>query len=619
MSPIFRVFGAPHTFDLYQGKVNEIGYFQNFDNGSKENVKLTIHRMESGKVSYSYLRYNIISGGGRHNSFLGMSIIFNNEYCQDIERIFGLFDTIYDEVILRENGKLLAAVKDDPKAQAKYLVRAFSEVDNEVRLIERNIIVNLEKHFANEILPLDPSFVQSNTSIKLNKEMGNAVFLTALHQCSWVHISPEYKIGDPDSAPSPDFLAGLDRVIDEILKDFPNLSIKVLKERKYIELDKAIKKVDESKIKIEEWLLKQYELSLNESLQKQPELKKRYNELCDIYQKLYDLKGITTEPKDSSVPVPDPETDKNDSGRGQKPPRPTRLWIKYGGGIAAFALIAFSLWHFHPGGDKIPDTNLCDELTEKVESLFAINEFSAALAVCKSDTLSCDAIAGYQQRAKDSLFMRNEYKAAIEEYNKGGLIAGEKGTAQNKAYSNAISKFNQNLLETVARDTVIQRLKIETKVYYEEAIKSSASSNDKKKYAGYIIEELGISDSEIANSVVNTTPVVVGGGGGSTSGGVDGGGAHTSVTITIKDFNGKELQNDIIESATKGAKYTIHMENHKSTDYWAVDNPNIVEIGNATAKDTHIIISKEGTCELQLKDVNHKVIKRKKLEIKNLM
>ena len=64
MNFVFKIFGAPHTFDLYQGSRDEIGYFQIFDNGSKENMKLTIHRMENGKVSYSYLRYNFISGGG---------------------------------------------------------------------------------------------------------------------------------------------------------------------------------------------------------------------------------------------------------------------------------------------------------------------------------------------------------------------------------------------------------------------------------------------------------------------------------------------------------------------------------------------------------------------------
>ena len=68
---VFKIFGAPNTFDLYQGSEGEISYFQNFDNGGKENVKLTVHRMASGKVSYSYLRYNFLSSGGRSNSFFG--------------------------------------------------------------------------------------------------------------------------------------------------------------------------------------------------------------------------------------------------------------------------------------------------------------------------------------------------------------------------------------------------------------------------------------------------------------------------------------------------------------------------------------------------------------------
>ena len=305
---VFKIFGAPTTFDLYQGSGNEISYFQNFDNGSKEKTKLTIHRMASGKVSYSYLRYNFISSGGRPNSFFGMSVLFDKEYCKDIEKIFNLFDTIYKSIIL-ENGILLTELKDNPAAQAKYIVRTFAEADSEVKNVENNILNNLKKHFVNDIVPLDNSFLESNSMVNLNNEMDNAVFVNALRKYSWVNISSEYSKNETP-IPNPEFLADLDGTIEEVLTQMPIISVKALKgvniQR---DINNYIDKTSASLGIIYTWLETEYKLqkgaNLKPYLQKQPELKERHDKLIETQKPLNDLLNavVTTETPPSQLSV----------------------------------------------------------------------------------------------------------------------------------------------------------------------------------------------------------------------------------------------------------------------------------------------------------------------------
>jgi len=289
---VFKIFGAPYTFDLYRGNGSEIGYFQNFDNGGKENTKLTIHRMASGKVSYSYLRYNFISSSGRPNSFFGMSVVFDNEYCKDIQKIFDLFDAIYNGIILK-NGILLTELKGNPTAQAKYLVAKFAEAEGEVKNVENNIINNLKNHFTNDIVPLDNSFLESNSMVKLNDQMGNAAFVGALKKCSWVHISSAYSTNE-EPIPNLEFLAALDETIEEVQKQMPTISVRALKgENIQRDVNNYLGKIDASTKKIFAWLEKEYKLqkgaNLNPCLEKQHDLRERYDKLLEIQKPLYEM------------------------------------------------------------------------------------------------------------------------------------------------------------------------------------------------------------------------------------------------------------------------------------------------------------------------------------------
>lgn len=330
---VFKIFGAPYTFNLYQGNEGEIGYFQNFDNGGKENVKLTIHRMASGKVSYSYLRYNFISSGGRPNSFFGMSVLFDKEYCKDIKKIFELFNVVYNSVILK-NGILLTEIKNDPTVQAKYLVSTFTEADGEVKNIEKNIINNLKNHFAKDILPIDSSFGESNSMVKLNDEMDNAQFVKALRKCSWVHISPEYS-KNAEPIPNPEFSKNIEDTIVEAQEQIPIISVDALKGMHIQkEANNYLGKTNESLEKILTWLRTEYKLQKgadpNSYLQKQPELKKSYDQLLAIQKLLKDLLNhVGTTP---SIQEPEPNVPPGDTPSEppkQNPDRPKPWPIIY--------------------------------------------------------------------------------------------------------------------------------------------------------------------------------------------------------------------------------------------------------------------------------------------------
>ncbi|MDR2684520.1 MAG: hypothetical protein LBB53_03960 [Prevotellaceae bacterium] len=227
MNFIFKIFGAPHIFDLYQGSENEINYFQSFDAGS-ENVKLTVHRMTGGQVSYSYLRYNILSSSGRTGAFFGMSVVFRNgEYCADMESLYNLFDTVYKTIL--QNRILLEEVKGSSEVQAKFLVQKFSDAESEVKRVEGIVCNNLQTNYANDILLIDNAFKNATSGLKrLNINAGNTIFISALRQSMWVSISPEYKEDEVDTL-SPDDIFELKKSVKETRVELTEISNALLK------------------------------------------------------------------------------------------------------------------------------------------------------------------------------------------------------------------------------------------------------------------------------------------------------------------------------------------------------------------------------------------------------
>jgi hypothetical protein len=277
-----KIFGAPYVFDLYQGTETELRYFQTFDTG-KENVKLVVHRREDGQVSYSYLRYKFMTSGRRPGSFFGISVVFNKEYCEDIQNLYKLFDIVYKTI--QENKILFEEIKDNPDIQAKYLIRYFADEEKEVKRIENIIRKNIENHFADDIRPLDdlPSILPKNTKliVMLNDKKGNTVFSKALDKYSWVSISPEYE--DKEILLSLEEIAKLDNTIKDLRERVYNISINALKK---VDVNKNIEDV-RGQIKSCKDGIKQY-------LKIQPELKERDSNLVAVQKWLDELSGIVS-------------------------------------------------------------------------------------------------------------------------------------------------------------------------------------------------------------------------------------------------------------------------------------------------------------------------------------
>ncbi|MDH6303908.1 hypothetical protein M2459_000240 [Parabacteroides sp. PF5-5] len=432
MNFVFKIFGIPHVFDLHQGNEDEKKHFLTFDNGSRENTKLVIHRMENGWVSYSYLRYNFITSDGHDNSWFGMSVMFENAYCRDIENLFELFDTVYKDVILK-NGKLLTTISDDPKAQAKYLVRTFAEANGEVKLIESNIINNLKKYFADDILPLNSSFTPSYASIKLNSKVGNTAFLEALREYSHVSISPEYKNSE-EIIFSPEAIAELDNLIEK---------------------NKKLNNI-------------------------QTQLSKLNDALWDIRKELNASKSVTVSP-----PTVNP------------PPISILLWHKHKLKIIGLAtvlvLLMSGFFIFQPWQDK--NHKQYTTLLKRSDSLLSanplgLNNIDEAIKLYEIAT-TLDVAANNAQdkirHAKQTAIDMLKTKAGTE-FNKGGIgntpkIAGydeavkqlllisEKGYGNADDYSNIIEEYKQGTID-----------------YYFEEVDKDIPIENKKKYLEYILE-----------------------------------------------------------------------------------------------------------------------------------
>lgn len=87
---------------MYGGREDDARYFQTFDDNSKESVKLVVHRKADGKVVYSYLRYNLLTSGGRKNAWFGMAVVFQGQYCRDVLSLYKLLDLAYQQLILKK-------------------------------------------------------------------------------------------------------------------------------------------------------------------------------------------------------------------------------------------------------------------------------------------------------------------------------------------------------------------------------------------------------------------------------------------------------------------------------------------------------------------------------------
>ncbi len=314
MNFVFKIFGAPYTFDIYGSNREDTNYFQLYDDGSNEEVKLTVHRKANGEVCYSYLRYNMISSSGRTGAFFGMAVVFHNEYCRDVENLYKLFDAVYQNIL--ETGILLQKIENSAH-QAKYLIAHFSDAPTEVTRIENIIYNNLQKNYSQDILPINSSFsINSKELIMLpmNKE-ANVSLLTELRKRAWISFSPIYNSQVILSREYINTLKTNTRIIrDKELSEITNLLVRI----NLLSEDKKKEKLPKDiLLQITNWRdsLKETQKTINDYINIQPEpgrsqLEKINNEIIPILESCETnytvVKNIIDKPKSEASKQPEP-------------------------------------------------------------------------------------------------------------------------------------------------------------------------------------------------------------------------------------------------------------------------------------------------------------------------
>lgn len=190
MEFVIKIYGAPYGFDLYEGSEQDLNYFQVFDNGSTEPVKMTVHRLSNNQISYNYLRYGYVTSGGRTGSFFGMSVVFNKSYCADFMRMYQLFEAVYGTIT--KNAILLEEFTSG-QWQAKYKIGKFSEAEDEVRRIYGVLGQNIQGALANDIKPMSfQTSVSGDKELRLPANISNNAVSNAVEKYSVVSISPAF-------------------------------------------------------------------------------------------------------------------------------------------------------------------------------------------------------------------------------------------------------------------------------------------------------------------------------------------------------------------------------------------------------------------------------------------
>ena len=189
-----KIYGAPYSFDLYDGSKDDLNYFQVFDNRrSTEPVKMTIDRLNGHQIVCNYLRYGYITSGGRTGSFFGLSVIFHGEYCSNFTKLYELFEVVYGTIV--KNAVLIEAFPNG-ECQAKYKISQFADAKGEVERVKGILAQNIQGRLANDIKPMSfsaPSY--EDRELRLSTNTSNDIITNALSKYATVSISPSYSGG----------------------------------------------------------------------------------------------------------------------------------------------------------------------------------------------------------------------------------------------------------------------------------------------------------------------------------------------------------------------------------------------------------------------------------------
>lgn len=307
--PSFYIFGVPNGFDILDGDINTTSYFQSYYNPSKENTKFSIHRNTGdGGITYAYLKYNLSSGKGREGSFFGMALSFSEKaFCTDILKLYRLFDTIYEKVILADR-EILKPTDGTSYIQAKYTITRFSEKKEYImQRVLSNLLTNLEK-FADTFV--DCSYTSENPDIGKRvplDQANNNELLALVQEYNHVSISPDWPVGGGPEPPT-------DTIPPELLWSW-NQKIK----ERSLYVNKCYR--DLSQVKLSE--VKKNYAQINqicESLKTHPYPKGTDSAVLDCYDETY--REYRTLKKDYSSLILKVEEEQGGGGSGTPPPPP---------------------------------------------------------------------------------------------------------------------------------------------------------------------------------------------------------------------------------------------------------------------------------------------------------
>lgn len=187
-----KIYGAPYSFDLYDGSKDDLNYFQVFDNRrSNEPVKMTIDRLNSHLIVYNYLRYGYVTSGGRPGSFFGLSVIFHGEYCSNFTKLYELFEVVYGTIV-----KNAVLIDTSPNGEATYKISQFADAKGEVERVKGILAQNIQGRLGNDIKPMSfsaPSY--EDRELRLSTNTSNDIITNALSKYATVSISPSYISG----------------------------------------------------------------------------------------------------------------------------------------------------------------------------------------------------------------------------------------------------------------------------------------------------------------------------------------------------------------------------------------------------------------------------------------
>lgn len=175
------IYGSPSGYNQYPADSNS-DLFQDLAQNKTTESQLTVCR-KGQLVYYSYMR----SLQEKSNNYLGFCLIFNGVYCQNSQKLFELFDSAFDDVLLK--GEMLKFEKD----KIVYTVSKFAEKSLEIERIKTFFKEELENNFYRDFVALPTSFKVGNGKKSISVKEANSDILSVIAEFDCVHITNNEK------------------------------------------------------------------------------------------------------------------------------------------------------------------------------------------------------------------------------------------------------------------------------------------------------------------------------------------------------------------------------------------------------------------------------------------